>query len=83
MALIKQLFLIINFLIITIFISKVTLSIETYESDLYPKKFRVLSPKELLIDQLNIQNEFKEIESHEEWTERVYLYYPLVVSYIR
>ena len=29
-------------------------------------KFRVLSPKELLIDQLNIQNEFKEIESHEE-----------------
>ena len=72
-------FIITLFFIILLLLGATTsFSTEWYESDLYPKKFRVLSPKELLIDQLNIQNEFKEIESHEEWTERAYLYYPLV-----
>ena len=66
------------FIIILLLGATTSFSTEWYESDLYPMKFRVLSPKELLIDQLNIQNEFKEIESHEEWTERAYLYYPLV-----
>ncbi len=66
------------FIIILLLGATTSFSTEWYESDLYPKKFRVLSPKELLIDQLNIQNEFKEIESYEEWTERAYLYYPLV-----
>ena len=72
-------FIITLFFIILLLLGATTsFSTEWYESDLYPMKFKVLSPKELLIDQLNIQNEFKEIESHEEWTERAYLYYPLV-----
>lgn len=78
MALIKQVFLIINFLIITIFISKVTLSIETYESDIYPDSFKILSPKDQMINQLNIKREFEEVDTLEEWTERYYVFTPIV-----
>ncbi len=66
------------FIIILLLGATTSFSIEPYESDVYRNTFKVLSPKEQLINQLNIKKEFEEVTTLEEWTERYYVFTPLV-----